>query len=361
MKPKIPSQKFLLVLAFVILGAITIVFSVPRLILSGPNHAPIAASQPGRRRPVLIDTDASFDDIAAILFLLQRTDIEILGITTVDGVAHADKGAESIQRLLSLMGRADIQVVPGSVEGPYTDKYIPSTWRVQVDNLPKLFFPPLPRNHEGPQSSLSAAQFIIEAVYQQESALTLIALGPFTNIAGAYQLDPNFPNQLQGVVFSGGALLDDPDSPFQDLNILADPASARAVFRGPVSMTIIPIDPTARDGEDQVFGYNQGFISDMSEQARWREMELLSLLFKVQILTGTTLPSGDVPVWDLTAVQIFADPESCMGWRKVGVQVKDEDPGRIIFTEANKSNVSVCYTVDANQLEMSVLAINKEE
>lgn len=361
MKPKILSKKTLRVLLIVLIVAIAIAVSIPRLIFSGPLHAPVAAAQPGQRRAVLIDTDASFDDVAAILYLLQRSDVDIVGITTVDGVAHPDKGVDSIQRLLNMMGRADIPVVPGTVETPYADKYIPSSWRFQVDNFPKLFFPSPPGDDDRPETSSSAAEFIIETAKGSEAPLTLIALGPLTNLAGAYQLDPNLPHRLQGVVFSGGILVDEPDSPFQDLNVLADPAAAQAVFKRGESLTIIPIDPVAGDRDGQVFGYDQTFISNLDEQARWREMELLAFLFKVQTWTGTTLQNKAVPVWDLTALQIFADPKTCTDWRKVNVQVQDEDPGRLIFSDSRSGDVSVCYAVDAGQLESSLLAINQED
>jgi len=222
----------------------------------------------GEKRLVLIDQDGSGpggSNQMSMMVLLQSSDAEVLGITVVTGNAWRDEEVQHTLRMLELMKRTDVPVVPGAVfplvrtqQG--TRLATPLVGRVnwlgawgagptdlehQSENKPDFsrshdpyFVPPLP---EGAPQTLpldqDAAHFLIAQVHAHPHQVTICALGPLTNIALALAIDPHFAELTRGIVMMGSSLnpqTADPEfttSPRHEFNFWFDPEAAHIVLR----------------------------------------------------------------------------------------------------------------------------------
>ncbi len=223
--------------------------------------APVAAQ--GKRK-VIIDQDCrgpATTDLQAVLVLIQSPEVEPLGITVVSGDEWRDEEVAHALRLLEIIGRTDIPVVPGAVFPLINSKEETARWEKLYGTLPykgawneqrrgayegawnrgkyvgPFDVPPLPEgNPTTKPTSEDAAHFMIRMVRQYPHEVTLYAGGPLTNLALAVALDPQFPELVKEVVFMGGSLnpTTDPEfaaAPRHEFNFWWDPEAARIVLR----------------------------------------------------------------------------------------------------------------------------------
>jgi inosine-uridine nucleoside N-ribohydrolase len=207
------------------------------------------------RRKVIIDQDAAGPagtDQQAILLLIQSPRTEVLGITVVTGDAWLTEEVAHTLRMLELIGRTDIPVVPGAeyplvrtkeeTEGSER-RYGFVAWLGAW--TPRLYHAPrdLGAMPEGkPTTSAAdedAAHFLIRMVRKYPHEVTIYEGGPMTNLALAISIDPEFPSLAKELVFMGGSLspqTDDPEftnTPRREFNLWFDPEAAHMVLRAP--------------------------------------------------------------------------------------------------------------------------------
>jgi inosine-uridine nucleoside N-ribohydrolase len=230
-----------------------------------------------QKRLVLIDQDGSGpggSNQMAMMVFLQSPQVEVLGITMVTGNAWRDEETQHTLRMLELIGRTDVPVVPGAVFPLVRDERETlmdlgldgkvawlgawgqgPTTLVQTDtgavptmvgnpSIPKsnpndpYFVPPMPEGtpHTKPLDE-DAAHFLIRQVHAHPHQVTIFAGGPLTNIALAISIDPRFAELTQGIVIMGGSLnpqTSDPEfstSPRHEFNFWFDPEAAHIVLR----------------------------------------------------------------------------------------------------------------------------------
>jgi len=240
-------------------AAIVIVLCVCVLVL-----APDASAQ---KRMVIVDQDGSgpggSNQMAMMVFLLSPN-VNVLGLTMVTGNAWRDEEVAHTLRMLELIGRTDVPVVPGAVfplvrKEDETRLYLQlygnvewlGAWGVQPqqDSVPgavpatppmhgPYVIPPMPEGapHSKPLDE-DAAHFMIRQVHAHPHQVTIYEGGPLTNVAIAMAIDPQFAELTQGIVMMGGSLnpqTDDPEfstSPRHEFNFWFDPEAAHNVFR----------------------------------------------------------------------------------------------------------------------------------
>jgi len=207
------------------------------------------------KRKVVIDQDAAGPggtDQQSILMLIQSPRTQVLGIAVVtgDGWLH-DEVAHTL-RMLELIGRTDIPVVPGAEYPLVRRKATTELWEQRYGYFdwlgawtPGLYHPPdqLGKMPEGmpttKPSDEDAAHFLIRMVHQYPHEVTVYEGGPMTNLALAISIDPEFPMLAKELVFMGASLspvTDDPEFinlPRHEFNIWFDPEAARIVLRAP--------------------------------------------------------------------------------------------------------------------------------
>jgi pyrimidine-specific ribonucleoside hydrolase len=215
-----------------------------------------AQAQP---RSIIIDTDAGSDDLMAIAFLLAHPSVNIEAITTANGLAHVDAGARNIIRLLELGGRRNVPVFAGRNAPLRGDAEFPAPWRKTSDELPGVTLPAAARQPE----PKPAAAYFLQRLKDHSHPVRILALGPLTNLAEAFQRDPSIAGTIRELVIMGGALkvpgnLGDGDvfktnNKTAEWNIFVDPLAARIVFRSGISIRLIPLDATNKVPIDLAF------------------------------------------------------------------------------------------------------------
>ena len=205
------------------------------------------------KRKVIIDQDAAGPggtDQQSILMLVQSPQTEVLGVTVVTGDAWLKSEVAHTLRMLELIGRIDIPVVPGAEYPLLRRKETTELWEQRYGSIvwlgawtPRLYHPPdqlgdMPEGlpHSKPADE-DAPHFLIRMVHQFPHQVTIYAGGPMTNIALAISIDPDFASLARELVFMGASLnpqTSDPefiDLPRHEFNIWFDPEAAHIVLR----------------------------------------------------------------------------------------------------------------------------------
>lgn len=190
---------------------------------------------------MIIDTDPGVDDSMAIFFALRSPEIDLIGLTTIFGNVHTHLATTNALRLLEIAGRPDIPVATGAanpVSRPYDG---PVPYVHGEDGQGNQYLPP----PSGKALDVTAAQFIIDQVMSHPGEITLVPVGPLTNIALALRLEPRIAENVREVVLMGGnAVSPGNASPAAEANIRNDPEAADVVFGAPWQVTMVGLDVT---------------------------------------------------------------------------------------------------------------------
>jgi inosine-uridine nucleoside N-ribohydrolase len=196
--------------------------------------------------PVLIDTDPGIDDAIAIFLALASPELDVVGLTTVVGNAPVEQATTNALRLLHFAGRDDVPVAQGAgrpVVHPPRD-FVARPSKVHgSDGLGEAGLPLSPVSAR----QLHAVDLMAEAVRQHGSALTIVALGPLTNVALFFALHPELASQFGHLVVMGGGLAEGGNyTPAAEFNFYSDPVAADRVFQAMRPTTLVSLDVTQR-------------------------------------------------------------------------------------------------------------------
>lgn len=195
------------------------------------------------KKRILFDTDPGVDDSMAILLAFSSPEIEVEGLSTVFGNTGVDVTTGNALRLVELAGRPDIPVAAGAGK-PLLRPNTSNGWRVHGKNglgqaeLPEPTTEPDPRR---------APQLIIDTIMANPGEITLVPLGPLTNVALAVATEPRIAQNVKEVVLMGGAAtVPGNASPVAEANIRNDPEAAHIVFHAGWPITMIGLDVTMK-------------------------------------------------------------------------------------------------------------------
>ncbi|NNE80346.1 MAG: nucleoside hydrolase [Silicimonas sp.] len=193
-------------------------------------------------RKIIIDTDPGQDDAVAILLALASPDdIEVLGITAVAGNVPLALTQKNARIVCELAGRADLPVFAGC-DAPLSRPLVTAE---HVHGKTGLDGPVL----SDPTMALQdrhAVDFLVDTLSREPSeSVTLVPIGPLTNIAAAFEKAPGIIPKVQEIVLMGGAYFEVGNiTPAAEFNIYVDPEAADIVFKSGVPLTIMPLDVT---------------------------------------------------------------------------------------------------------------------
>ncbi len=192
---------------------------------------------------IIIDTDPGIDDSMAIFFALSSPELEVIGLTTVFGNVHVDLAATNALRLLEIAGRTDISVAKGAANSLVGDYDNPPAFIHGDDGQGNVHLPP----PVGKIIDQPSAQFIVEQVMAAPGEITLVPIGPLTNIALALRLEPRIAQNVKQIVLMGGnALVSGNSTPAAEANIKDDPEAADVVFGAGWPITMVGLDVTTK-------------------------------------------------------------------------------------------------------------------
>jgi len=223
----------------------------PRLafavLLSVMGTTGAASAQPHR---ILVDTDFILppgDDGMALLLALQSPEVAILGITTVAGNESLERGTSDVLRLLEIVGRADIPVYRGADMPLVHEKsdFAASNYGKWWSDEPP---PPPPGGFAKKEAeSETAYDFIVRTVTADPGNVTIVAIGPLTNVAIALGKEPGLASKIKELVIMGGAVASLADgggniTPNAEFNFWVDPEAARKTLRSGVPILLSPLN-----------------------------------------------------------------------------------------------------------------------
>lgn len=282
----------------------------------------LALTVHGAQTPRLVIFDNDFlgpagTNMQAAALLLNSDNVKTLGLTVVTGDGWRDEEVAHALRLLEILGRTDVPVVPGAVFPLVNTKAKQQAWEKSFGlipwkgawNDPKEGLVPdykshgpfeIPHLDEGEPTVKAAneiaANFLIRQVHQYPHQVTIVAAGPLTNLALAIRLDPDFASLAKELIFMGG-LVDsglskatgNPDFA-SDFNLLFDPEAAEIVLTA-----AWPKITSVGDVTNETMFTDQ-LVKKIAEQ----KTPLTDYISKFEQL--------GVPLWDELTVGIFLDP-----------------------------------------------------
>ena len=194
-------------------------------------------------RKIIIDTDPGQDDAVAILLALASPEIEVLGLSVVAGNVPLHHTQRNARMICELAGRPDLPVHAGC-DAPLQRKLITAEHVHGKTGLDGVTLPepamPLAPGH--------AVDFLIETLRREKpGSVTLVPIGPLTNIATAFRRAPDIVPRVQEIVLMGGAYFEVGNiTPTAEFNIHVDPEAAKIVFASGAPLTVMPLDVTHR-------------------------------------------------------------------------------------------------------------------
>jgi len=202
-------------------------------------------------RKLIIDTDPGVDDAMAIAFGLCHPDMELLGLTTVFGNTSIEFATRNAQYILDVMGARDVAVARGAAAPRVQAAHAPPDFVHGSDGLGHVWpaggVTLAPDCRHAEIEPLDAADFIIDSARRYPGKISLVAVGPLTNIAEALAREPALPELLNELVIMGGSLQEPGNvSPLAEANFWNDPHAADDVLSGNWPASIVGLDVTHR-------------------------------------------------------------------------------------------------------------------
>lgn len=188
-------------------------------------------------RRVIIDTDPGIDDAMAILLALNSPELKVEALTVVPGNVEAWQGLENALKLVSLAGRCDVPVARGA-QHPLNQKLITAQFWHGKNGLAGVELPP----SKCKADARFGPDLITEMVHKYPHEITLIPVGPLTNIALAVSKDPSIVPLVKDVVIMGGSIAGGNVNGAAEANIYGDPEAASIVFDAGWTVTMIGSD-----------------------------------------------------------------------------------------------------------------------
>jgi inosine-uridine nucleoside N-ribohydrolase len=189
---------------------------------------------------IILDTDPGHDDAVALLLALASPELELLGVTTVSGNQTLEKTTANALKILEFVDRTDVPVHAGC-ERPLVREQWAAAY---VHGDSGLDGPSLPAPRTTPQE-VHAIEFIAEQLEAHEG-VTLVPVGPLTNIGLLLARYPGLSGRVRRIVLMGGAIAEGNVTPAAEFNIWADPEAAHRVFTSGIDVTMIGLDVTHR-------------------------------------------------------------------------------------------------------------------
>jgi purine nucleosidase len=285
------------------------------------------------KKKVIIDQDAAGPggtDMQAILALMNSPETEVLGITVLTGDAWRDEEVQHTLRLMEIIGRRDVPVVPGAAFPLVSSKEYIAKWETihgkvvyqgawNFAGRGKVHGPTeIPPMREGNPSikaaNEDAAHFMVRMVRKYPHDVTIYAAGPMTDLALAIGLDPEFPSLTKELIIMGGSInpnTDDPEfslTPTREFNFWMDPEATHAVLHANwprVVLTTVDISVKAH--------MEKSLIEEVRKSAEPA----------AQYVAKYATPGY---LWDELAAVAWLDPSIITKWRKLYMDI-DVDHG----------------------------------
>ena len=196
-------------------------------------------------KKVIIDCDVGVDDALALILAFHSPELNVEAVTGVNGNVPLDVVFENIQKVLSLIQPKDKPLIAKGADRPLKGKPVYAYSFHGKNGLGKANIEQRGREQWYQFFSGKADELILKLARQHPNELTLIAIGPLTNVALALQKDLEGMKKLKEVVIMGGAVrVRGNVTPHAEFNIFVDPLAAKMIFESELPITLVPLDVT---------------------------------------------------------------------------------------------------------------------
>lgn len=204
--------------------------------LSPIAHSLAAAPSPRR---IILDTDPGVDDAMAIFLALRSPELKVEAVTPVSGNVPLSFTLPNALRLVEITGRTDVPVAAGA-DTPLLRRLVTASYVHGENGLAGVDFP-APKLKPVAET---AAEIIRRIVHSNPGEITIVGVGPLTNVATALKSDPDLAPKIKEIVVMGGSLSGGNITPAAEFNFYVDPEAARIVFDSGVPLTMVGLDVT---------------------------------------------------------------------------------------------------------------------
>ena len=291
----------------------------------------------------MIDCDVGVDDALALILAFHSPELDVKAVTGVNGNVPLEQVFENIQKVLSLIQPGNKPLIARGAEHPLKGEPIYAHSVHGRDGLGGAKIDRKGRKEWWQSYAGFADELIPEVARQYPDEMTLIAVGPLTNLALAIQKDPEGMRKLKEIVIMGGAVRTGGNiTPHAEFNIFSDPLAAEEVFGSKLSITLVPLDVTHQVSltpqwmEERVKPINNDFSKFAIEATGY---DSARHQFKNKEL---------IHLHDPLAVGAAVDPELMRKERlAIGVETKEGQFYGRTFETREGPNMEVCLEVNS--------------
>ena len=303
-------------------------------------------------KKIIIDTDPGIDDTMAIYLALNSNQLDVIGITTVYGNTSNTQGTENALRILEIAKREDIPVHTGASK-PLKTEYLGKGEIVHGKDGQGNSNLRIPQKKV---SNLTAIEFLKNKINEYPGEVTLVPIGPLTNIAQLLIENPTIDQKISEIVLMGGnALSQGNASPAAEANIRNDPEAANVVFNSNTLITMVGLDVT-----NEVFMDNSTITEITTSGSKETDHLKIILPHYVDFLSKFYNKKG-MPIHDSSAIAylinknlfntinypIVVETEGISRGKTWMGTSKTED---INDPWSNRVNVNICIEVDSEKV-----------
>jgi len=305
-------------------------------------------------KPVILDVDMAHEDMFSALFLLSHPNVDLRAITVSGtGEAHCEPGVRNALGLVALSGKENIPVACGR-ETPLAGNHeFPADWRQAADDAYGVSIPT-----GGAASHLSAPDLLIDILQKAEEPITIVAVGPLTNIAEAIQQEAEITASIKEIYIMGGAVNAEGNvgnsgvgiqNEHAEWNIYIDPTAANLVFSSGIPIILVPLDAT-----DDV-PITRNFYKTLEKH---RDTQTANLVYEMLTANLSFIDSGGFQFWDSLTAATFTDP-SIAKFEEMELTVVEEagpENGRTKLA-SDGSKIKVAVSADRKRFEQIIFTI----
>ena len=254
-----------------------------------------ALSQASPKR-VIIDTDPGTDDAMAIILALNSPELKVEALTVVPGNVDARQGLENALKIVSLAGRCDVTVA-GGAQHPLNQKLITAQFWHGKNGLANVVLPATKCKAD----TRFGPDLIIETVHKYPHEITLIPVGPLTNIALAVSKDPSIVGLVKDIVIMGGSITGGNVNGAAEANIYNDPEAAHIVFNAGWTVTMVGSDV----GERTLI--TRKYLAEL-QSSHGQQSDFIAKIANFYLTRSEKVGYSGAAMYDPLAVGIVLDP-----------------------------------------------------
>jgi inosine-uridine nucleoside N-ribohydrolase len=298
--------------------------------------------------PVVVDTDLAGDDLTALWFVLSSPDVDVVAVTVSGtGEVRCPHGVEVARRALAVTGDDDVPVACGRSTPLDGDHAFPSEWRDAADDAWGLDLP----EPTGAVEETTAVALLTESL--SPGGVTLLALGPLTNVAEAFRADDALAGRVESIVLMGGAVdvpgnvfAEGVDEPVAEWNMYIDPTAADEVIGSGAPIVMVGLDAT-----------NQTPITgDFLELLRVNATTDAAAFTQELLLNNPLVYSAEAYFWDQLAAAVVVDP-GLVTTEEARIDVMTSEGTASGRTIRSQDGDPILVALDADALEFEELLV----